>query len=74
LTVLSQFDTAVDAVDALRHVPRDALGRLPVVSDGGGERVYFATDTYARSSEPGHGWTVPLPDLDHAALAREGVA
>jgi 8-oxo-dGTP pyrophosphatase MutT (NUDIX family) len=74
LSVLSQFDTAVDAIDTLRHIPRDSLGRLPVVRDGGGERVHFATDVFAPAIEPEHGWTVPLPDLDHAALAREGVA
>jgi hypothetical protein len=74
LTVLSQFDRAVDAIDTLRHIPRDAAGRLPVLRDGGGERVHFATDMYAPAAEPGHGWTVPLPDLDRAALVREGVA
>jgi 8-oxo-dGTP pyrophosphatase MutT (NUDIX family) len=74
LTVLSQFDTAVDAIDTLREIPRDELGRPPVIGDGGGERVHFATDAYARSTEPEYGWTVPLPDLDRAALLREGVA
>jgi 8-oxo-dGTP pyrophosphatase MutT (NUDIX family) len=68
LTLLSHFRTTVDLLDALRRVPRDASGRPAIVGDGGGERV-------ALHGEPARfGWTVPLPDLDHAALAREGVA
>jgi 8-oxo-dGTP pyrophosphatase MutT (NUDIX family) len=74
LTVISQFDTAVDAIDTLRHIPRDDHGRLPVIRDGGGERVHFASDVYAPEAASEYGWTVPLPDLDRAALIREGVA
>jgi 8-oxo-dGTP pyrophosphatase MutT (NUDIX family) len=69
LTVLSQFASAHEAIDALRSGARDTAGRPAVVHDGGGERVALATD-----SGRTYGWTVPLPDLDRRALAREGVA
>jgi 8-oxo-dGTP pyrophosphatase MutT (NUDIX family) len=72
LTLLSQFDTAADAIGALRNVARDEHGRPAIVADGGGERLALpgTVDLDAVT----FGWTVPLPDLDHAALAREGVA
>jgi 8-oxo-dGTP pyrophosphatase MutT (NUDIX family) len=72
LTLLSHFDRADDAIDALRSVPRDAKGQPAIVRDGGGERL--ALPGTVDDADATHGWTVPLPDLDHAALAREGVA
>jgi 8-oxo-dGTP pyrophosphatase MutT (NUDIX family) len=75
LTVLSQFATARDALDVIGAVERDDTGHVAVVPDGGGERVHFPTDTHAAANVAAtFGWTVPLPDLDRAALAREGVA
>ncbi|MDQ1520942.1 MAG: hypothetical protein QOI55_2015 [Actinomycetota bacterium] len=69
LSIMSRFETAREAIDALAGVAHDDAGRPEVVSDGGGERVALAGDA------PGaFGWTVPLPDLDRRALAREGVA
>jgi hypothetical protein len=56
-------------MDALARVARDGTGRPAVVPDGGGERVALDGDSGAS-----FGWTVPLPDLDRHALAREGVA
>jgi 8-oxo-dGTP pyrophosphatase MutT (NUDIX family) len=69
LTILSRFGTAADVIDALVHSDRDARGRPATVADGGGERVALAGD-----ASTSFGWTVPLPDLDRRALAREGVA
>jgi 8-oxo-dGTP pyrophosphatase MutT (NUDIX family) len=74
LTVLSKYASARDALGALRAVPRDRHGRVAVVADGGGERVQLASDLEANGVDATFGWTVPLPDLDRAALAREGVA
>jgi 8-oxo-dGTP pyrophosphatase MutT (NUDIX family) len=74
LTVLSQFETASDAIAALTSVPRDDAGRPAVVPDGGGERVALHDGAPHATASPGFGFTVPLPDLDHRALAREGVA
>jgi 8-oxo-dGTP pyrophosphatase MutT (NUDIX family) len=74
LTVLSHFDTARDAIDALAAVPRDELDRPAVVYDGGGERVALERDREADAAGTAFGFTVPLPDLDRRALAREGVA
>jgi 8-oxo-dGTP pyrophosphatase MutT (NUDIX family) len=69
LTILSRFATADELMDALARVARDGTGRPAVVPDGGGERVALDGDSGAS-----FGWTVPLPDLDRHALAREGVA
>jgi 8-oxo-dGTP pyrophosphatase MutT (NUDIX family) len=71
LTVLSAFTRTDDALRALDGVARDERGRPSVVHDGGGERVALATDAGTATT---FGWTVPLPDLDPRALAREGVA
>lgn len=72
LTLLSRFDRADDAIAALRAVPRDEKGQPAIVRDGGGERL--ALPGTVDDADVTHGWTVPLPDLDHAALIREGVA
>jgi 8-oxo-dGTP pyrophosphatase MutT (NUDIX family) len=71
LTVLSDFTRTDDALRALDEVARDEARRPRVVHDGGGERVALAGDV---STTAAFGWTVPLPDLDPRALAREGVA
>ena len=71
LTVLSAFTRTDEALRALHAVARDDHGRPQVVNDGGGERVALAGDAGAPAV---FGWTVPLPDLDPRALAREGVA
>jgi 8-oxo-dGTP pyrophosphatase MutT (NUDIX family) len=69
LTILTRFTSADDVIDALARVTRDDRRRPAIVADGGGERV--ALDGDAGTT---FGWTVPLPDLDRRALAREGVA
>jgi 8-oxo-dGTP pyrophosphatase MutT (NUDIX family) len=69
LQILSRFDTADAVLGALDRVTRDEQGRPAIVGDGGGERVALDGD-----AKPSFGWTVPLPDLDRRALAREGVA
>ncbi len=69
LAILSRFSTAAEVIGALERLERDSRGRPAIVPEGGGERV--ALDGDANAS---FGWTVPLPDLDRRALAREGVA
>ena len=55
----ARFETVEALFEALALVPRDTDGRLRVVSEGSGERVWLPGDaTGAR----GH-WTIPLPDI-----------
>jgi 8-oxo-dGTP pyrophosphatase MutT (NUDIX family) len=59
LEALGRFETVEALFDALARVPRDAHGRLGVVAEGSGERVWLPGDATAPSGP----WTIPLPDI-----------
>jgi 8-oxo-dGTP pyrophosphatase MutT (NUDIX family) len=59
LEALARFETVEALFEAVALAPRDTDGRLHVVPEGSGERVWLPGDaTGAR----GH-WTIPLPDI-----------